>query len=111
MLDNLIVGGKYTIHFIYEQFYKKTETLVLNSFHYEINEIKKTDSGLLIKCKRKGQFYETELSTIGHFIITENWVKNPKINCEKLRGLPLNEILKIKMKEIGIEESDFLYQQ
>jgi hypothetical protein len=39
------------------------------------------------------------------------WVKNPKINCEKLRGLPLNEILKIKMKEIGIEESDFLYQQ
>jgi hypothetical protein len=92
-------------------FIKKTETLVLNSFHYEIFEIKKTDSGLLIKCKRKGQFHETELSAIGHFVVTEGWVKNPKINCEKLRGLPLNEILKIKMKEIGIEESDFLYQQ
>jgi hypothetical protein len=38
-------------------------------------------------------------------------IVNQKINCEKLRGLPLNEILKIKMKEIGIEESDFLYQQ
>lgn len=114
MIDNiekLDIGSKYTVHHIFDQYYKGTRTLILNSFHYEIYEAKKSESGLHIKCKSKGQEYQHTTHIINSFGITVDWDKNTKINCEHLRGLSFYEILKTKMQEIGIEENDFLYLQ